>query len=222
MAGFKSIAIIGGTGKEGGGLAVRWAHAGYDVIIGSREKEKADRVAGELNDYHEGSPIQGMANPDAVAAGDIAVLTVPYSAHKPTLEGVRDALQGKVMVDVTVPLKPPVAEVHIPEGLSAAQEAQAHLGDGVTVVAAFQNISASHLKELEHDLASDVIVVGDDADAKADAIALAEAAGMNGIDGGALANAVVVEGLTAMLIHINKRYGVKDAGIRITGIGDAG
>ncbi|NPA90244.1 MAG: NADPH-dependent F420 reductase [Chloroflexi bacterium] len=213
------IAVIGGTGKEGSGLAMRWARAGYEVIIGSRSAEKGARVAAELNARAGVDTIRGTDNVSAAQEGDVVVLTVPYSAHKVTLAQIKRAVQGKVFIDVTVPLKPPkVTVVHIPEGGSATQEAQAFLGENVKVVAAFQNISAAHLKDPEHPIDCDVLVCGDDKEAKAVAIALAQAAGMRGIDAGPLANAVVVEGLTPILIGINKRYKAKGAGIRITGL----
>ncbi len=216
----KTLAVIGGTGNEGPGLAARWAASGkYQVIIGSRQAEKAQRVAAELNAQLGKDLLRGMANANAVAAADLAVLTVPYSAHRPTLEGLKEVLKGKVLIDVTVPLAPPkVSHVKIPPGGSAGQEAQAILGDEVQVVSAFQNIGAAHLDDPEHAIECDVLVCGNKKAAKAEAIALAEAAGMRGIDAGPLQNAVVVEGLTAMLIGINIRHKVKGAGIKITGI----
>ena len=133
--------------------------------------------------------------------------------------GLRDLLQGKILVDVTVPLKPPkVSQVNIPPGGSAGQEAQALLGEGVRVVSAFQNVGTVHLAEDESHIDCDVLVCGNDKAAKLEAIALAEAAGMRGIDAGPLQNAVVVEGLTSVLIGINMRHKVKGAGIKITGI----
>jgi NADPH-dependent F420 reductase len=216
----QTIAVIGGTGREGPGLALRWAKSGrYQVLIGSRQQEKAERVAAELNARLGRNLIRGMVNPDAAAAADMVVLTVPYSAHVPTLESIRAGLRGKILVDVTVPLQPPqVSRVHIPPGGSAAAEAQALLGDDVRVVAAFQNVGAAHLQDPDHLIESDVLVCGDDSEAKAEVIALAEAAGMRGLDAGPLQNAVVAEGLTAVLIGINIRYQAKGAGIRITGI----
>ncbi len=214
-----SIAVLGGTGKEGSGLAMRWALNGYRVIIGSRSEEKAVTRAAELNEALGGDYLIGMANVDAAREAAIVVLSVPYSAHKVTLDGVKDHLAGKVLVDLTVPLNPPrVDTVFVPEGKSAALEAQAYLGDDVRVVAAFQNVSAAKLKDPQAIVACDVLVCGDDADAKADVIRLAEAAGMRGIDAGPLANAVAVEALTPVLIYINKTYKVKGAGIHITGI----
>jgi len=214
-----TIAVLGGTGKEGSGLSLRWAHKGYAVIIGSRTPDKALRVAGELNELLGENLIKGMANGDAACEADLVVLTVPYSAHRATLESVREAVQGKVLIDVTVPLKPPqVSTVNLPEGRTAAEEAQTLLGENVKVVSAFQNVSASHLKDLDHRVDCDVLVCGDDEEAKLAAIRLAEAAGMRGIDAGPLVNAVVAESLTPLLVGINKRYKVAGAGIRITGL----
>jgi 8-hydroxy-5-deazaflavin:NADPH oxidoreductase len=216
----KTVAVLGGTGNEGPGLARQWAKSGrYKVIIGSRQAEKAERVATELNEKLGQNLLQGMTNEDAARAADLCVLTVPYSAQGPTLTQLRDVLQGKILVDVTVPLKPPkVSHVYIPPGGSAGQEAQAILGEGVRVVSAFQNISSTHLSENHDHIDCDVLICGDDKDAKAEVIALAEAADMRGIDAGPLQNAVVVEGLTAVLIGINIRHKVKGAGIKITGI----
>lgn len=216
----KIVAVLGGTGNEGPGLARRWARSGqYRVIIGSRQAEKAQRVADELNEQLGQHVVEGMTNEEAALAADLCVLTVPYSAQGPTLTGLREVLQGKILVDVTVPLQPPkVSHVHVPPGGSAGQEAQAILGEGTRVVSAFQNVSATHLAEDENHVECDVLVCGNDKEAKAEAIALAEAAGMRGIDAGPLQNGVVVEGLTAVLIGINIRHKVKGAGIKITGI----
>lgn len=216
----KTVAVLGGTGNEGPGLALRWAKSGqYEVIIGSRQAEKAERVAAELNQKLGQNLLRGLANEAAAQAAEICVMTVPYSAQGPTLTALRELLQGKILIDVTVPLQPPkVSHVHVPPGGSAGQEAQAILGEGVRVVSAFQNIGAAHLAEGDSHIDCDVLVCGDDKEAKAEAIALAEAAGMRGIDAGPLKNGVVVEGLTAILIGINIRHKVKGAGIKITGI----
>jgi len=213
-----TLGLIGGTGKEGKGLAYRWARAGYNVIIGSRTKEKAEAAAQELNARLGGDHVRGMLNPDAAWTCDIAILTVPYEAHTATLESVRETLAGKVLVDVTVPVRPPkVSVVHVPAQGSAAQEAQILLGDQVRVVSAFQNVSHEHLVE-DHPIACDVLVSGDDAEAKKQVLLLVEAAGMVGWDAGPLPNAVVAEGMTSVLIGINRRYKMKGAGIRITGV----
>ncbi len=213
------IAVLGGTGKEGSGLAMRWAMNGYNVIIGSRDAERASAHATEMNKTLGSSQVVGMGNPEAAKLADIVVLSVPYTAHQSTIEGVKDQLAGKVVVDITVPLQPPkVRTVHLPEGKSAALEAQALLGESVKVVAAFQNVSAEHLSDPHHVVDCDVLVCGNDAEAKASVIKLVEATGMKGVDAGSLANAVAVEALTPVLLWINKAYGVKGAGIRITGI----
>ena len=215
-----TVAVIGGTGKEGSGLAFRWANAGYNVIIGSRMSDKAERAASELNTQLSGITVQGMANEQAALQAGWVVLTVPYSAHKPTLESIKTQVQGKVLIDVTVPIVPPNFMIPtLPAGRTAAEEAQTLLGSGVKVVSAFQNVSAVHLKDLNHAVSCDVLVASDDADAKQAVIALAEAAGMRGVDVGPLANAIVAETLTPVLLGINKRYSVKGAGIKITELG---
>lgn len=214
-----TIAVLGGTGKEGKGLAYRWAKAGYKILIGSRSPEKAVKAASELMEMLEGrSSVVGASNLDAAQLADIAVLTVPYSAHRNTLEGVKDALKGKLLIDVTVPLVPPkLTKVQMPFEGSAAQEAKAILGEDVQVVAAFQNISHEHLMT-DRDVECDVLVTGSSKDARNEALTLVEAAGMTGWDAGPIENSVVVEGLTSVLININKRYGSTHAGIRITGV----
>ena len=216
-----TIAVIGGTGAEGSGLAVRWAAAGYPVVIGSRSAEKAASAAAELSQPlpANSAPMTGAANGDAAAQADIVVLSVPYDAQVGTIEQIVTGCQGKTVITVGVPLKPPkVATVWHPPGGSAAQEAQAQLGEGVQVVAAFQNVAAGHLKDLSWQPNCDVLVTGDSKAAKQTAIELAQAAGFVAIDAGPLANASVVEGLTAVLIGINARNKVQGSGIRITGL----
>jgi hypothetical protein len=216
------IAVLGGTGKEGSGLAARWALNGYRVIIGSRNAEKAETRAAELNAELGGDYLTGMSNVEAAKAATLVVLSVPYEAHRDTIESVRAHLSGKIFVDLTVPLNPKLIRVvHIPEGLAAALEAKLYLGDDVRVVAAFQNVSAEKLKDPDTVVACDVLVCSDDDEAKEDVMKLAEAAGMRGVDAGPLANAVAVEALTPVLLYINKKYKVKGAGIRITGIEQA-
>lgn len=213
-----TLAVIGGTGKEGAGLALRWAHKGYPVIIGSRDAERAAQKAAELNTTLGSERIRGMANVEAAAAAQIIVLSVPYSAHADTIASLKTAAQGKLFIDVTVPINAAdYRTVYVPEGKSACVEAQAALGESVKVVAAFQNVSAVHLKKLDHGVDCDVLVCGDDSAAKDQVIGLVEAIGMRGIDAGALMNAVAVEALTPVLLYINGRYKVKGAGIRITG-----
>lgn len=214
-----TIAVLGGTGKEGSGLAMRWAMNGYKVIIGSRDGERAAAHAAEMSARLNGKQVTGMSNPEAAKEADLVVLSVPYSAHHATLEGVKDQLEGKILVDITVPLQPPkVRTVHLPEGKSAALEAQALLGEGVKVVAAFQNVSAEQLVDPNHVVDCDVLVCGNDADARAAVLKLVEGTGMKGVEAGSLANAVAIEALTPVLLWINKAYGIKGSGIRITGI----
>ncbi len=214
-----TIAVLGGTGAEGSGLALRWANAGYDVIIGSREAARAEDTATELNELLGRDTVRGMENAAAAQAAEMVVLSVPYKAHQPTLEGVKDAVQGKILLDVTVPLQPPkVRQVTLPEGRSAAEEAQAIVGEGVRVVSGFQNVSAVYLKDLDFPVECDVLVTGDDAEAKQLVIAMVEAIGTRGFDAGPLANAIVAESLTPVLLAINKNHKVKHAGIRISGV----
>jgi 8-hydroxy-5-deazaflavin:NADPH oxidoreductase len=216
---FPTIAILGGTGKEGKGLAYRWAKAGYPVLIGSRLLEKALAAAQDLNVLLAGAAVVGgLTNPEAAQAASIVVLTVPYSAHRPTLEAVKDNLLGKLFIDVTVPLVPPkVTKVQMPPAGSAAQEARQILGEGVEIASAFQNISHEHLLR-DEPVECDVLVVGTTKNARVQALKLVEDAGLIGWDAGPLENAVVVEGLTSVLININKQYGVESSGIRITGV----
>lgn len=215
----KTLAILGGTGKEGAGLALRWARHGYRIIIGSRSSQRAQSRAAEMLAETPGSELSGLGNVEAAAAADIVVLSVPYSAHKATLESVREACAGKILVDLTVPLLPPqIMTVNLPDGQAAALEAQTLLGDSVAVVAAFQNVSAVKLRQLDQPVDCDVLVCADDAAAKAQVIKLVAAAGMRGIDAGSLKNAVAAESLTPLLLHINRAYRIAGAGIRITGL----
>lgn len=214
-----TIAVLGGTGKEGKGLAYRWAKAGYRVLIGSRSSEKAVTAASEIMELLEGSSsVVGMTNPEAAQQADIVVLTVPYSAHRDTLESVKDRLTGKLLVDTTVPLVPPkLSKVQMPSAGSAAQEAKEIVGDDVEVVAAFQNVSYTYLLG-EEELECDVLVTGTSKKARGEVLRLVEAADLIGWDAGPIENSVVVEGLTSVLININRLYGSKHAGIRITGV----
>ncbi len=218
------IAILGGTGALGTGLARRWTQANYAVIIGSRTLEKAQNALQDLQDVMQergasAQAVQAMENLDAAREADIVVLTVPYGHQESTLEYVKPALQGKILVDVTVPLVPPkVARVQLPASGSAGAGAQALLGDDVRVVSAFQNVAAHHLQEGQG-LDCDVLVTGNNVEARGTVIELVEAAGMRGFHAGPIANAAAAEALTSILISINKRYKCH-AGIRITGLDD--
>lgn len=215
----KTIAVLGGTGAEGSGLAVRWARAGLAVVIGSRDGARAGEVAAGLSGQLRQGRIEGMDNAAAAARGDIVVLSVPYAVQQATAMGLRDALAGKVLVDVTVPLAPPkVDRVQLPNGRSAVEQLQEALGAGITVVSAFQHVSASHLKDPSFVPDCDVLVCGDTKAGRDVAVALAAAAGMRGIHAGMLVNSAAVEAMTSVLIAINRRYKVPGSGIRITGL----
>ncbi|MDN5856117.1 MAG: NADPH-dependent F420 reductase [Actinomycetia bacterium] len=211
----ESIGIIGGTGPQGRGLALRWAAAGRDVVIGSRSAERAEAGAAEL-----GHGVRGAANTDCAAEADIVVITVPWDGHAATLAELEPKLRGKLVVDSVNPLgfdkRGPYA-LDVTEG-SAAQQAASLLPDS-TVTAAFHHVSAVSLADLSiDDLALDVLVLGEDRDAIGRVIELVDLLpGMRGIYGGRLRNAHQVEALTANLIAINRRY-KSHAGIRITDV----
>lgn len=214
-----TIAVLGGTGKEGKGLAFRWAQAGYPVIIGSRSSEKAVQAASEIiRRLDVTASVVGLPNLDAARRADIVVLTVPYEAHAATLEAVKDVLAGKILIDVAVPLIPPKrSKVQMPPAGSAAQEARAILGEGAEVAAAFHTIPHEIL--LTHQpVDCDVLVTGTSKQTRNEALKLVAAAGLVGWDAGPIENSVVVEGMVSVLININKLYGSTHAGIRITGV----
>jgi len=213
-----TIAVLGGTGKQGKGLAYRWAKAGYKILIGSRTPEKAVKTASEIMEKLEGaSSLVGTSNREAAEIANIVVLTVPYEAHKETLENIKDAIQGKLIIDVTVPLEKPKNKFRPTAGGSAILEAKAILGEDVQVVAAFQNI-APDLLTSDNELDCEVLITGSSKAARIEAIKLVEAAGLKGWDAGPIENSTVVEGLTSILININKQYGSTHAGIKITGV----
>jgi len=215
-----TLGILGGTGNEGSGLALRWAHAHYAVIIGSRVAARAEAAAEAINQkLGRDGAVHGMSNLEAAHACDIAILTVPYAAHRATLESVKDALKGKILVDVTAPLNPERRRrVKLPSGGSAGAEAQAFLGDEVKVVSAFQNIGFAHLKGVDDPIDCDVLVAGNDKEAKQQVVALAEAIGARAFNAGRIENAIVAESLAVALLNINATYKVPAAGIRITGV----
>lgn len=219
----RKIAIIGGTGDLGSGLALRWARAGHQVVIGSRDGARAATRAEEFSDI-AGASIAGTDNAAAAAGADLVVMTVPYASHAATLEVIKPHLAGKIFVDVTVPLVPPkVRTVQLPEGGSVAKQVQKDLGDDVRVVSAFQNVAAAHLADLEHAIDCDVLVCGNDKDAREVVIGLAEDAGMKAWHAGRIDNSAVAEGLTSILIFLNGSYKINGAGIRISGTpGSAG
>jgi len=213
----KHIAILGGTGALGSGLALRWANTGHQVTIGSRDGARAEEVAAELS-QKVSRKIIGKSNEQAAADAELLVITVPYASHAATIDSVRSHLMGKILIDVTVPLKPPkVRTVQLPEGGSVAKALQENLGDSVRVVSAFQNVAATHLADLDHDIDCDVLVCGNDKEARNEVVKLANDAGMKAWHGGRIDNSAVAEALTSLLIFINGNYKIDGAGIRITG-----
>lgn len=211
------IAIIGGTGNEGAGMAKRWARKGHEVVIGSRDALRASARAKELG-AEAGVPIEGAENARAAAGADVVVLAVPYAAHAATLDALATVLVGRVVVDITVPLKPPkVRRVWLPPGRAAALEARARLA-GAKVVAALHHVSAAHLADTAHAVDCDVLVCSDDPDALATVLGLVRDLGLRALDAGPLDNAVALEALTPVLLHLNRRYGGTGAGVRFTGI----
>ncbi|UCH59986.1 MAG: NADPH-dependent F420 reductase [Anaerolineales bacterium] len=212
-----TIAILGGTGKEGPGLAMRWAVLGYPILIGSRQTEKAQETASKLNEQLGLTSIQGMQNNNAAQHADISVLTVVFSAHESAVLSLKEALQGKILVDTTARVD--FRDPKPPKHPAAARHAQNVLGPGVKVVAAFQTVPFHILrKNLGEQLDTDVLVCSDDLEAAKMVMKLSEAAGMPAYYAGNLDNAVVVEGLTAIMISMNSHYKVKTASIGIHGI----
>jgi len=216
----ETIAILGGTGDLGTGLAIRWAKAGHAIVIGSRTQEKADAAVAELKKISPGTAARAMVNPEAAAAGDIVVLTVPFEHQLSTLESVRAGLKGKILIDVTVPLVPPkVGTVQLPPEGSAGKRAQLFLGDDVRVVTAFQNIAA-HLLQQDVKIECDVLVCGNKKEAREKVIELITEAGLRGFHAGPIENSAAAEALTSILIQINRQGVIAHSGIRIIGQGD--
>ncbi len=212
------IGIVGGTGREGRGLAVRWAKSGHDVFIGSRQTEKGVAKAAEFAEEF-GVSLQGGDNASACAYAELIVVTVPYGAHRATFETIKDSVGEKIVVDITVPLQPPkVRSVNLPEGKAAALEARSYLADGARLVAALHHISSELLSDPEHQFDCDVLVCGDDKEARASVISIVSDLGLRGVDAGVLKNAIALESLTPVLLHINRRYKSEGSGIRVTGI----
>lgn len=219
------LALIGGTGPQGKGLALRWAKAGITVVMGSRQLEKAETIANELNArLPAGAPrIEGLANADAARAADeFVVLTVPFSGHRPTLEGLRAPLAGKILVDVVVPLDEADAKkMKMPPEGSAVEEAEAILNPGgvetCRVVGALHNVSAHVLDRIDSPIHCDVLVVGRDLEAREKVIALCERLGAKAYNAGGADSARTVEGMTAVLIRLNasKKTPFQHAGIKI-------
>ncbi len=218
------IAIVGGTGREGLGLGARWARAGHQVRIGSRDAERARARAEEIGRLvgDAGQTVVGGLNGDMVADADVVCLTVPWSAHARTVEALADSLAGKLVLDLTVPLTPPkITHVSLPEGGSVATQTKRLAGPQAQVAAALHHVSSAHLADPGADIDCDVLVCADDPDARQRAMGLVTNLGLAPIDAGPLVNAVALESLTPVLLHINRRYGLQGAGIRITGLSSA-
>lgn len=217
MSDKETIAILGGTGDLGTGLAIRWSKAGYRIVIGSRTLEKAQAAVAALQEISPETPADAMENLDASAAGDIVVLTVPAEHQISTLDYVKANLSGKILIDVTVPLVPPkVGTVQLPPEGSAGKRAQDFLGEDVMVVTAYQNIAA-HLLQQDVSIECDVLVCGNKKAAREKVIQLTEQAGMTGWHAGPVANSAAAEALTSILIQINRGGKIAHSGIKIIG-----
>ena len=210
------IGVVGGTGKLGAALAGRWAKAGHQLLIGSRNIDSAAATARDLSKRF-GMTLGAGTNLDVATRAEIVVTAVPWSAQEACLGEIRAAVAGKILIDTTVPLMPPkVMRVQLPPEGSAALKAQALLGGEVRLVSAFHNVAA-HKLAMDADVACDVLVFSDDKEARAIGVSLAKDAGLRGLHGGALANAAAAEALTSVLIFLNKTYRIDGAGIAITG-----
>ncbi len=214
-----SIAVIGGTGDLGRGIVRRLAKAGHDVTIGSRKAEKAQASAEEMASL--GLKLGHAANEDAAVSKDIVIVTVPYESQASTLELIKDKVGSAIVVDTTVPLMPPkVMRVQLPAAGCAALEAKAILGDDVRFVTAFHNVSA-HLLDSDAKVDCDILVFGDDVEARNTVVGLCPGMGLRGLSGGSLNNSAAAEALTSILIYINKTYKADGAGIRFTNLAEA-
>ena len=213
-----NIAILGGTGKKGAGLATRWARVGHSIIIGSRDAERAKTKAAELREATHKLPIMGESNAEAARLGEVVVIALPAQGLAATLPEVREGCRDKVVVSTVVPLTFGGPRLHTPPPAgSSAEEAQALLPEA-KVVAAFQHIAAHELAEADHPIECDLLLCGADAAAKETVAELGRSMGLRPIDVGALSNAGPLEGITAILATINRRYKLKNSGIKITGL----
>lgn len=212
-----SIAIVGGTGNLGTALALRLAAPGVRVIIGSRDREKAKTVVESLKNASPKGEIQGNTNQEAVQEAEMVVVAVPYEGHAKMVADLKGQLAGKTVIDAVVPLRK--GKPFTPPAGSALLEAQEILGQEAPVIGALHNISAVDLQETDAPL-GDVLICGDDETGKQKVLEIIRRIGARGFDAGPAANAYVVEGLTGILIHLNRKYKSKHASVRITGIGD--
>jgi len=214
----RTIGIIGGTGPEGKGLAARFARAGLDVLVGSRSAERGEEAAQEVRERAGGS-VRGATNVDAAGQADVVLVTLPYSGQADTLTALKDEIGSKILVSTVVPMQfggGKVEMLQIEDG-SAAQEMQRLLPDA-RVVGAYQNLAARKLFDVDHDLDGDVIVCSDDKEALQEVINLTgQIPGLRGVNGGPLATSHFVEGITTLLVHINRNY-KSETSIKIVGI----
>ena len=215
MSKAKVIGIFGGTGALGSALSRKWSTAGHQIIIGSRNAEKAISVAEEINTETGNKNVTGSDLMETAKNCEIAILAVPYSSHSETLRQIKPFLGGKILIDTTVPLSKPVTKVSLPESGSAALEAQLILGEDVHVVSALQNIG-SHLVGSEDPIHAEVLVCGNSDDAVHEVITLIADLGLNCWHAGSIENSAAAEALTSVLISINQKHKLKSSGIKIT------
>jgi len=211
-----SVAIVGGTGNLGGALALRLGAPGVRIIIGSRDAEKAKKAVETLKPNLRAGEIVGMTNQEAVRGADFVVIAVPYEGHAQMVSNLKGQLAGKIVIDTVVPLNK--VKPFVPAAGSALQEAQQILGDEAPVIGALHNISAVDLGDVESPL-GDVLVCGDNAEAKRKVMEIIERIGARAFDGGPASNAYVIEGLTGVIIHLNRKYKSKHGSIKIAGLG---
>lgn len=212
-----SVAIVGGTGNLGGALALRLGAPGVRIIIGSRDAEKAKKAVETLKPTLRAGEMVGMTNQDSIRGADYVVIAVPYEGHAQMVQDIKGQVAGKIIIDTVVPLNQ--GKPFVPSAGSALQEAQRILGDEAPVVGALHNISAVDLADVDSPL-GDVLVCGDKADAKEKVMEIIRHIGARAFDGGPGSNAYVIEGLTGVIISLNRRYKSKHGSIRIVGIGD--
>jgi hypothetical protein len=213
-----NIAILGGTGKEGAGLGARWALAGHSIVIGSRDEERAKAKAAEMREKTQRIEIIGHSNLDAARLGEVIVLALPAIGLDATLRPLAEACTGKVVISTVVPLTFGGPRLFTPPPAGSAAEEVQSLLPGANVIAAFHHIAAHELAETAHAIECDLLTCGGDADAKAIVAELGSSMGLRTIDVGPLSNAGPVEGMTAILASINRRYKLKNSGIKITGL----
>ena len=212
-----NVAIVGGTGSLGSGLALRLAAPGVRVIIGSRDREKAKTVVESLRKSLTRGALEGETNQEAIKEAEFVVIAVPYEGHATTVAQLKGQLAGKTVIDAVVPLKK--GKPFVPPAGSALLEAQQILGDEAPVVGALHNISAVDLQSADAAL-GDVLVCGDNEAAKQKVMEIIRRIGARSFDAGPAANAYVVEGLTGVLISLNRKYKSKHASVKVTGIGE--